>query len=226
MLKCRDNLCCLYLNARSFIGKFDHFESWICSINPYVIAITESWTNQNILDAEISLSGYTLFHKDRPVNKEGGGVLLYVRSILKPLEFNPRSTFPEQVWCRILDLSGGDFYLGVVYRTPTDNIVGSGNHDELRNLLTEVGESLKHFILIGDFNYSFRKWPIGNDTDTPTAEAQLFVDCLDDNFLTQHVTFSTRKNAVFDLIISDEADMTQELSDIGLFENSDHIALC
>jgi len=75
MLECRDNLRCLYPNACSLIGKFDHFESWIYSINPYVIAITERWTNQHILDAEISLPGYTLFCKDRPGNILTSGIM-------------------------------------------------------------------------------------------------------------------------------------------------------
>jgi len=67
LLKCQDNLKCLYLNVRSLVGKFDHFETWVCSINPDIIAITESWTNKNILDSKISLPGYSLFHRDRPV---------------------------------------------------------------------------------------------------------------------------------------------------------------
>lgn len=213
------------MNARSLTGRFDQFESWICNVNPDVIAITESWTNDKILDSELSLPGYTMFRKDRPGNREGGGVLLYIRSILKPFEVSPSTGFPEQVWCGISDSSGRDFYLGVCYRTPTDNIFGSGNHEVLRELLTEIGGSDKHFILIGDFNYSFRKWPIANDMDAPTTEAQQFVECLDDNFFTQHVTFPTRKNAILDLIITDKPDMVQNLEDLGAFDKSDHTAL-
>jgi len=75
-LKRRDNLQCPYLNARSLIGKFDLFETWVCNINPDVIAVTETWTNKNILDSEIALPGYSLFRRDEPVDREGGGVLL------------------------------------------------------------------------------------------------------------------------------------------------------
>jgi len=35
----------------------------------------------------------------------------------------------------------------------------------------------------------------------------------------------TRKNAILDLIITDEPDMIQEVSDLGVFGSSDHIAL-
>jgi len=163
-----------------------------------------SWTNSHISDSEIFLAGYTLFRKDRPVNRARGGVLLYVRSVLQPVEFEPRSNFPEQVWCRILDSKGGEFYLGVCYRTPTDSIFGSRNHAALRELVTELAGSRKHFVLIEDLNYSFKKWPLDADTDAPSEEARQFIECLDDNFLTQHVTVPTRNNSILDLIITDE----------------------
>jgi len=83
-----------------------------------------------------------------------------------------------------VDSSGEDFYLGVRYRTPTNNIFGSSNHEELRDLLSELGELKAHSILMGNLNYSFRKWPLQNDTDAPSSEAHQFVECLDDYFFT------------------------------------------
>jgi len=40
--------------------------------------ITESWTNSNIMDSELMLSGYELFRCDRPNSHRGGDVLLYI----------------------------------------------------------------------------------------------------------------------------------------------------
>jgi len=51
----------VYLNARSIIGKFNAFESWVMSMKPDVIGVTESWANSNVLDSELSLPGYDLF---------------------------------------------------------------------------------------------------------------------------------------------------------------------
>lgn len=56
-------------------------------------------------------------------------------------------------------------------------------------------------------------------------EARQFVDCLDDNFLSQHVTSSTGKNAILDLIVTDEPDLIHDIPDLGALENSDHNAL-
>ena len=60
------------------------FSAAVYDLNADIIGITESWTNTDITDAEISLPDYVLFRCDRPTNNKGGGVLLYVRSSLNP----------------------------------------------------------------------------------------------------------------------------------------------
>ena len=45
---------------------------------PDIIGVTESWAHSDILDSELALEGYDLFRKDRPVDRSGGGVLLYI----------------------------------------------------------------------------------------------------------------------------------------------------
>jgi len=55
------------------------------------------------LNAELAITGYDFFSKDRPSDREGGGVILYVSSNLQTVEYVPQSNFPEQVWCQTLD---------------------------------------------------------------------------------------------------------------------------
>ncbi len=50
-----------------------------------IIGITETWIHSQ--DGEFNINGYCLFNKDI-INKEGGGVLLYIRETLKPFEIN------------------------------------------------------------------------------------------------------------------------------------------
>ena len=124
--------------------------------NPDIIGITESWTSSHIFASELSIDGYDLFRQDWPVDRDGGGVLLYVRSNLHAVQFHiyiytfihpysypyPYSSirlfihmlskFPEQIWCYVLDSTGHRCYVGVCYRSPTVNIYGSDNHDLLQ----------------------------------------------------------------------------------------------
>jgi len=45
-----NQISCLYLNARSLIGKFDLFSTWVQHFVPDVIGITETWATVDIFD--------------------------------------------------------------------------------------------------------------------------------------------------------------------------------
>ena len=72
-------------------------------LKPDIIGVTESWAGPMVSDSELSLSGYDLFRQDRPVDRNGGGVLLYVRSSLQAVQCKMSSEYPEHVWCHIID---------------------------------------------------------------------------------------------------------------------------
>ena len=152
--------------------------------------------------------------------------MLYVNSDLQAVEYKPDSDFPEQIWCQIKDPDNSNkFFVGVCYRTPTDNIFNIDTHSALRELLCKLGSSNKHFMLMGDFNYAFPCWPPHQDTDGLNNSAKEFCNCLDDNFLVQHVTTPTRKDNILDLVITDEPDMITDVTVIGALGTSDHHAL-
>ena len=46
--------------------------------DPHIIGITESWANTYITYAELGLTGYAMFRRDR-MGRRGGGVILYVK---------------------------------------------------------------------------------------------------------------------------------------------------
>ena len=85
------------------------------------IGVTESWTGCHVSDMELALNSYDLFRQDRPVDRDDGGVLLYVSSTLNAVQYRPTlaTQFPEQIWCYFVDSKGCRFYVGVCYRTPS-----------------------------------------------------------------------------------------------------------
>ena len=56
-----------------------------------MVGITKSWATAEVDGAELGIGGYVLFRTDRSstVERRGGGVLLYVREELSPVEFIP-----------------------------------------------------------------------------------------------------------------------------------------
>ena len=64
------------LNARSIANKKNELNIMLDDINPHIIGITESWTNKNISDAELGLTGYVMFRRDR-IERGGGSHFIY-----------------------------------------------------------------------------------------------------------------------------------------------------
>ena len=62
---------------------------------PDVVGVTERWASENNFDTEYELEGYRMFRHDRPSGNRGGGVLLYARNELEPIEVVPRTEYPE-----------------------------------------------------------------------------------------------------------------------------------
>ena len=65
------------MNTKSIVNKLNHFHSLIYSKDYDIIAITETWLSDNILDQEIIPTGYTIYRNDR--SSRGGGVMLAVK---------------------------------------------------------------------------------------------------------------------------------------------------
>ena len=73
------------LNARSILNKTNELDIKVADIDPQVIGITESWENKDIVDAELTLTGYVMFRKDRG-ERRGGGVILYIKESIQTYE--------------------------------------------------------------------------------------------------------------------------------------------
>jgi hypothetical protein len=81
----------IYFNAQSIVNKRNEFEILVDMYKPDIIAISETWTNDEIVDAELRLDGYYLLRRDR-ISKRGGGVLLYIANFIKVKELKTEET--------------------------------------------------------------------------------------------------------------------------------------
>ena len=86
-----------------------------------ILAVSESWLNSSVTNAEVEIEGYKLIRLDRPKHR-AGGVCVYVRrslksKILKDLSRISDSGF-HQLWVRVQHRKLKSFLLCVTYRTP------------------------------------------------------------------------------------------------------------
>ena len=75
---------------------------------------------------------------------------------------------------------------------------------------------------MGDFNYPDIKWRNFMGYEGGTEAGRLFIDCLDDLFLKQHVEGATRMEATLVLVISRDEEAVVDLEILDRFSTSDH----
>ena len=125
---------------------------------PKIIAITDSWCNDTIYDAELHILDYITFCKDRE-SRIGDGVLLYIHIRLpaKPVHSLNNLNIEDSVWCLVTMNNTDKVLVGVVYRTP------SSSPDNDCRMLTALNDLQhyqphSHFLLLGDFNLPNIDW--------------------------------------------------------------------
>ena len=128
--KCPKNMSqtghrCVCLNARSILNKKNELNNMVEDIDPHIIGITESCANTDITDAELGLTGYVMFRRDR-IGRRGGGVILYVKESIQAyeLKLEKETDYNEGVWCKIVS-GNSKLTIGLVYRSPNINEEGN-----------------------------------------------------------------------------------------------------
>ena len=205
----------LHLNARSLLSKLSDVRLLVNNSKAAVLAVSETWLDGSVTDAEIELVGYTVVRKDR--NRNGGGVCLYVRS---DISYNPRTDLLcdelESVWIDLLPMTR-PITVGACYRPPTqDNFL-----DLIEKQLSEVSLDAE-ILVLGDLNID-----LTNKKSNCTLVRKLF------SFprmfaLTQIIDCATRitcnSSSIIDLIFTSVMDnITQSgVLEVGI---SDHLVI-
>ena len=183
-------------------------------IDPHIIGITESWTNIDITDVELGLTGYVMFRKDR-IGRRGGGVILYVKESIQAYEIKleREADCDEAVWCKIVS-GNSKLTIGLVYRSPNIN---KEDNTKIKNAIKEVSKG--ECIIMGDFNHGHIQW---NSLESTGIEDQQFLFLIQDSFLTQHVLEPTRGENVLDIVLSSQKELVDIVKIVEPLGNSDH----
>ena len=198
---------CVCLNARSIVNKKNELTIMVEDIDPHIIGITESWANIDITDAELGLTGYVMFRKDR-IGRRGGGVILYVKESIQAYEIKleREADCDEAVWCKIVS-GNSKLTIGLIYRSPNIN---EEDNTKIKNAIKEVSKG--ECIIMGDFNHGHIQW---NSLESTGIEDQQFLCLIQDSFLTQHVLEPTRGENVLDIVLSSQKEL---VDNVKMFE--------
>ena len=98
--------------------------------------MTETWLTDNIVNAEIAISGYTLYRADR-IGRQRGGVAVYVRP---DLSVAPISNFSNgNIETLLLKVKSLDAIIICVYRSQTSD----SDPSQWAQLINDMSESIE-----------------------------------------------------------------------------------
>ena len=165
-------------------------------------------------DLEWKIDGYE--HLTNLEYNKKRGVILYTKTILKAARSTIRSQdiFQESVWCEIKLQHQDSILVGVVYRSPNSSINNNGHLRQLMKNAVDKGNS--HVLIIGGFNYPEINWLAETSPPDIHHPATVFMECLRDTYLIQHVTDPThyrgdQRPNTLDLILTNEEGMISNI---------------
>ena len=212
-------------NVDTLTNKRDEFMLNIRILKPDIICLQEvlpknSHTGPIDCDIELKLDGYEMYCADAMQR----GTVTYVSKNYPSLQM-PTVEVKDTVTCKILNEHSGPMIICNIYRSPnSDRANDSAIHRYISDLTSETADSI---LICGDFNHPQILW----DTETGLSNgAKSFLECIQENFLTQHVTETTRhregqQDSLLDLILTDRMDLISDLQYLAPVGKSDHATL-
>ena len=106
------------------------------------MAFVETFLNSDTKNEECKVLGYKIYRKDRQ-NKEGGGLLVYVRQSMSVKE-RPElsSSSSESLWLEVSLPKSKSFLISIVYRPP-DSLQSWIDHFEIE--LENASPKIKNY---------------------------------------------------------------------------------
>ena len=212
----------MYTNAQGFRSKLPELRLFLQNNNLDLIAITESWLTEDILDCELILPGMTLLRNDRPTPR--GGVLLYVNDKLQFYRIDHEAlNLPDTLWCKVCLQNGKYGLFAVIYRSPSSD--SQFDIDLLYALRVSMSFHFTYVLIMGDFNAPTL---FNNPSGHPFTSS--FFDFIVTTPLYNHVTAPTRRRntdrpSILDLILTNEELMVENVTHFSPFGRSDHDVL-
>lgn len=203
-----------HINIRSLTAHFAGFKDH--TYNKFdIIAVSETWLNDNILSQSVNLNNYKLFRRDRSEGR-GGGTAMYVKSNFKCSAINNlQLNTTEQLWVS-LNYNNKKFALGVIYRPPNCSVLEFCN--EFESVLNQLITKYDQVLCTGDFNIDFLE---------PTSNSyKLLHDSINSYSLKQIIHQPTRISStsatLIDLIICSETLKCFNVNVEDVSDISDH----
>ena len=216
---CSDNhrtskniLRCMSLNARLICNKLNKFHDLVKMKKVDVVAVTETWLHQGILDTEILDVNYIILRRDRPQLQRGGGVMICVKSdFISVRRRDLENENVEAVVCELTGINNSKLIIAAFYRPP------NMDSDYLYNLVNVL--------------YNIHRTGVNNWSNYSSSSNfdSIFIECLFDCFWSQLINSPTRSandsSTILDLLITSVPEFVSHITILSGEFSSDHMLI-
>ena len=221
----------IYLNARSLKSvtaehnKLVEIKNLASCYSPMLIAITETWLTQDVLDTELLPSNYLIHRKDRSETSafsRGGGLLLAFDAKLPSKRRADLEPPCEILVCVLMPIGSPKTAFILCYRPPAAD--RDDFNECLELTLTRVAAEFQNIVVLGDFNLPCIDW---QSTDcTARGSDSAFVRIMQSFSLEQlNSVPSNSHNHILDLIFTSDSDIVDNIMNLECNFPSDHNVL-
>ena len=224
-ISCFDKIKCLYLNCQSVAkpGALDSLKMYCSSSCTDLLILTETWLNDSIRDAELSLEDqFQVFRCDRP--SRGGGVCVLARKSLKIVRVELDAP-GEFVGLDLLTKSSCLRILCCYISSSGSSVVQLDRVRSMCKVIESIFTIDRPLLVIGDFNLPKICWHTSYFPEGESPESLFFNVCQDLN-LFQMITEPTHKaGGVLDLLLVSSPELISDICICPPPISSDHLAI-
>lgn len=151
----------LLSNVQSLGPKIDEFRLLLCTLQPDLACLTETWLTSDIDSAMIQVDGYCCVRSDR-LNKRSGGTAIYIRNGISYRNRGTNEAFKQEAEGIVLELTTAKLAVICVYIPPS---LSAGSLESIGDHIVTIYEHISGFdghlskhsnnriIIVGDFNH-------------------------------------------------------------------------
>ena len=192
-------------NARSICNKLNELNVLINSVKPSFVAITETWLNNTVPDSLLDQSNlYSVFRHDRP--SRGGAVCLLISNLFRciqiPVELD---LIGVEIVCVDIYCKHELIRIIVCYRSTSLARASIELNNRLVHCINKLSHVRHSVLLVGDFNLPHINWYTNHIPKD--LMHQTFLECFSCNGFSQLNNFSTRGDAILDLVLTNEPNL-------------------
>ena len=220
----------------SLLSKIDELKIRVHSESYDIITLNEiKPKNGHIPDLKtLQLPGYTL-HTCNYDSEDTRGTCIYINNKFKSAEVKIQNhNFADSTTAEIIGKNNLKLLITCMYRSGTP-AKAVANDKEMYNLLRSLStlSGYQSKVIVGDFNLNKIKWTPDPELNTTTEDSPefMFVECIRDTFLVQHITEPTRYRdgnipTCDDLLFSSFENNISNISYNAPLGKSDHLSIC